>query len=164
MKRIFSGIALILIASCGESTPPAPPAAAAKATEAKVPPPSAETVKKKTYVDKKGRSKSPEIFQKYREVMEANGDLLQSIEEDVEKGKGDAVIRPKVAKLIKNGEAARALHYRKDPDEDKELDVDFELFLDKMKIIERETWDADSGKGLFERVSGRCTICHDKFQ
>ena len=170
MKQFAGGIALFFLAACGEgATTPPPAAPPAKPVQTKAPPLApetkpAETAKKKIYVDKKGRSKSPELFQKHREIMEENGDLLQSIEEDVEKNRGDAVIRPKVAKLIKNGEAARAVHYRMDPDEDKALDADFELFLDKMKIIEKETWNADSGKGLLERVSGRCTICHDTFQ
>ena len=157
MKRLPGGIALLFIAACGPGPAPAPPppAAAAKADDAP---------KKKARVDKKGRSKSPELYAKYMEIMEQNGDLLDSITEDIEKKKEDAAIKPKVAKLVKNAEAARALHYRKNPDEDRELDDDFELFLFKMKDLVKATWDAESGKELLEKVSGRCTICHDKFQ
>ena len=169
MNRLARGLALLLLASCGESPAPPPspsPSAPAKAVPPS-PPPEAkppETAKKKELVDKKGRSKSPELYRKYMTLMDSNGELLQSIEEDVEKTKGDAVIKPKIQKIVKNIEAARALHYRKDPDEDALLDADFDLFLSKRKDLEEPAWDADRGKGLFEKLGSRCELCHTKFQ
>jgi hypothetical protein len=187
MKTLGCGIFLLLLLACGES--PAPPKTAARGAppEMKGPPPSmeakppapapaaeeekpaapkkpAESGEKKEPVDKKGRSKSPELFKKYMAFMEANGELFESITTDVEEKKGDAVIKPKVAMLIKNAEGARALHYRKNPDEDKELDDDFELFLFKVRSVETATWDADSSKPLLERIQRQCIVCHDKFQ
>lgn len=179
MNRFAGGIAFLLLAACGENPPPAPAsekkAPPAPMMEAKqAPKPVEEPVekkpappagaKKKERSDSKGRAKSPELFKKFMALMEENGDLLQSIEADVEKKSGEAVIKPKVSKLLKNGEAAKALQYRKDPDQERELEDDFDLFLFKMKNIEKAVWDADSGKELLENLSTRCTVCHDKFQ
>ena len=85
---------------------------------------------------------------------------------------GPAIPTPRSRTTVRNAahhavsvrQGKRLCHYRKDPDEDKALDADFGLFLDKMKIIEKETWDAESGKGLFEKLGGKCTLCHDTFQ
>jgi hypothetical protein len=168
MKRLARGIGLLLLAACGESTSPPAASPAARPADTKsssLPAPVADaSPKPKMKIDKKGRSKSAELFTKYMSFMESNGDLLQSIEEDVEKKKGDAVIKPKVQKIIKNAEAARALHYRKDEDEDKAIDTDFDLFLGKMEKIAEATWDADSGKELLESLQRKCQLCHDKFQ
>jgi hypothetical protein len=187
MKTLGCGISLLLLLACGESPAPpkTPPAAAPpgvkgpspsmEARPSPAPPASqeekpaaqrkaAEPGEKKEPVDKKGRAKSPELFKKYMAFMEGNGELFESITSDVEEKKGDAVIKPKVVKLIQNAEGARALHYRKNPDEDKELDDDFELFLFKVRSVETATWDADSSKGLLERIQRQCIVCHDKFQ
>jgi len=145
----------------------AKPAVAARPVEEEKPPaekkPAAPREKKEP-VDKKARAKSPELFKKYLAIMEENGDLLQSIEEDVEKKAEEGVIKPKVMKIVKNAEAARALHYRKSPDEDTELDSDFEIFLLKMKRLRETTWNAETGKELYEDLGGRCNNCHVKFQ
>jgi hypothetical protein len=187
MKNLGCGISLLLLLACGESPappkaapPPAPPetkgpsmsmdskpASSPKPVEEEKPPAEKKPAAprdKKDPVDKKGRSKSAELFKKYMAIMESNGEVMESIEQDVEAKKGDAVIKPRVTTLLRNAEAARALHYRKNADEDKELDDDFELFLFKMKAIEKETWDADSGDGLLERIRRQCIVCHDKFQ
>ena len=162
MNRWASGIALLFLAACNPDAPPPSPARPVEKPVAESKP--AVTPAKKVPVDKKGRSKSPELFRKYMEIMEENGEILESIEKDVEEKKGDAVIKPKVLKLIKNGEAAKALQYRKDPDQQRELDDDFDLFLFKMKDLEKAAWDADGGKELHEKLGGRCVVCHDKFQ
>lgn len=169
MHRFARGLAFLFLAACGESPAPPPPPPPSGPYNAKPPAPAPEVrapepAKKKEPVDKKARSKSPELFKKYMAIMESNGELIQSIEEDVEQKKGEAVIKPKVTKLVKNAEAARALHYRKDDDDDKALDADFDLFLFKMESLSKATWDADSGKDLFEKLQGRCLVCHDKFQ
>ena len=180
MNRFAGGIALLLLAACGENPPPAPvvekkappsPLMEAKPApkpvveepvEKKPAPPAG--AKKKERLDSKGRAKSPELFKKFMALMEENGELIQSIEADVEKKAGEAVIKPKVSRITKNGEAAKALQYRKDPDQERELEDDFDLFLFKMKGLEKAVWDADSGKELLENLGTRCTVCHDKFQ
>lgn len=182
MIRFLSGLSLLLLAACGEAPAPpktvpaetkpaapmmdAKPAPVVKAPDEEAPAPKkpAAPREKKEHVDKKGRAKSPELYKKFMAIMEENGDLGQAIEEDVEKGRGDAVIKPKVMKIAKNAEAARALHYRKNPDEDTELDSDFEIFLLKMGRLQEATWDAENGKTLYEDLGMRCTNCHVKFQ
>jgi hypothetical protein len=190
MRRIASGIALLFLAACSEGTPPAPPKPMAgpesksPAMDAKPPmmdakpspPPKPveeekpktekkpEGEKKSEHADKKGRAKSPELFKKFMAIMDDNGDLMDAIKEDLENKKYESAVKPRVVKIRKNAEAARALHYRKDPDEDAALTNDFDLFLLKMKKIEESLWDEGTSHDLFENLSGRCLTCHDTYQ
>lgn len=183
MKRLLSGISLLLLSGCGET--PAPPKPAPPVMESPKPPmmdakpapvakpaveeppaekKPAEPRKKKEAVDAKGRAKSPELFKKYLALMEENGDLMEAIQADLDAKRYESAVKPKVVKIRKNGEAARELHYRKDPDQDTALTNDFDLFLLKMKKIEGSVWDEDSSKDLLENLSGRCLTCHDTYQ
>lgn len=191
MRAFLTGISLLLLAACGESPAPPKPAAAttepkppapamegkapmmeAKAAPAVKPPaeekpaekPPAEPRKKKEPVDKLGRAKSPELFKKHMALMDENGDLVEAIEADLEAKRYESAVKPKVVKIRKNGEAARELHYRKDPDQDTALTNDFDLFLLKMKKIEESVWDEASSHDLLENLRGRCLTCHDTYQ
>ncbi|HXX92041.1 MAG TPA: hypothetical protein VEN81_00315 [Planctomycetota bacterium] len=182
MKPLPAGIFLLFLAACGQSPEPPKPQASLAPAEMRAPspapagsaaavpggPPAAAPApgekKEKEPVDKKGRSKSPELFKKYLAFMEDQGELFESITADVEGSKGETVIKPKVTKIIQNALGARALHYRKNPDEDKELDDDFELFLFKLRTVQEATWDEDHSKELLERIQRQCRVCHDKFQ
>ncbi len=159
MKRFPGGIALLLLAACGESA--APPAPQPKTAEAPKP---AGVSAAKGPVDKKGRSKSPELFKKFMAIMDENGETSESIKEDIEKKKFESTIKPKILKLRKNGEAAKELHYRKDADEDTALSTDFDLFLMKLKKLEEATWTEENSHSLLENLNGRCVTCHDTFQ
>ncbi|HLF95232.1 MAG TPA: hypothetical protein VJB14_17330 [Planctomycetota bacterium] len=162
MKRFAGGIALLFLAACGESAPPSPPAQP-KPDPPEAPKPSPVPAAKGP-VDKKGRSKSLELFKKYMAIMDENGEISESIKEDIEKKKFEPAIKPKLLKLRKNAETAKELHYRKDADEDMALSTDFDLFLMKLKKLEQATWTEENSQGLLENLNGRCVTCHDTFQ
>ena len=162
MKRFAGGIALLFLAACGASAPPSPPAQP-KPDPPEAPKPSPVPAAKGP-VDKKGRSKSLELFKKYMAIMDENGEISESIKEDIEKKKFEPAIKPKLLKLRKNAETAKELHYRKDADEDMALSTDFDLFLMKLKKLEQATWTEENSQGLLENLNGRCVTCHDTFQ
>jgi hypothetical protein len=188
MNGLRSGLVLLVcLASCGETqapppaSPPVPsrPAPAerdAKPPIAESPPPTtpsraaegehppATSAKKKEPADTKGRAKSPELFKRYMVLMESNGELMESIQADLDAKRYESAVKPKVVRIRKNAEAARELHYRKDADQDTALTNDFDLFLLKMKGIEESPWTEDTSSKLLENLSGRCLTCHDTFQ
>jgi hypothetical protein len=160
MTRRAAALLLCLLGAC-DAQPPAPASSSAPGRApgtAAAPPP-------KTPIDKKGRGKNPEVFKKFTLLMEDTEAQSDQIKEDLEKKRGEAGIKSKLARIQKNLETARALQYRKDPEEAEKLDGFFESFLEgKLKPMEAVAWTAESGPALWEKLMTACSTCHGVFR
>ena len=116
--------------------------------------------------DEKKGPKNKEVQKAYAALMKEVGETNKAVRKDMEEKKGDAPIKARLAKIKENVEAASKLDYMKGSEEDVfKFRKMFEIFLGiRMKAFLEETWDAETGEKLYERLQSSCRTCHELFR
>jgi len=137
MKGAACGFALVLLASCGEKNTASADSAKSAADRAK----------------------------KFVAFMEAAQEEIKALKDDVDRGRGEGAIQPRLTAIRRNISAAQNTPFPKDGVDARELAAAFKSFLERtLQELDEATWDDNSGRVLWKKLLSGCAACHQRFR